>query len=111
MDLSVYSPASLPNDGDNFVGHQGLVSGKQNVTTIRTSPLSIKGWGSNGIDATSVDNLTEASVDIVASGNCLRHMNLDTDGVDSLIVCASSANQGPCKVNISNRSSGPLNLV
>ena len=50
-----------------------------------------------------MDNLTEASVDIVASGNCLQQMNLDLDDVDSLIVCASSANQGPCKVNILKR--------
>ena len=56
-----------------------------------------------------MDNLTEASVDIVASANCLQQMNLDLDDVDSLIVCASSANQGPCKVNILRE--GPMNLV
>ena len=38
MDVSVYSPASLPNDGDTFVGQLGLVSGKQPLVKIRENP-------------------------------------------------------------------------
>ena len=33
MDVSVYSPISLPNDGDTFVGRQGLVYGEQPLAT------------------------------------------------------------------------------
>ena len=85
MDLSVYSPVSLPNDGDNFVGRQGLVSGEQPLATIKENSFYLtSGWGGNGIDPTSVDNLTKASVDIVDSNNCLQQLNLDANDVGSL---------------------------
>ena len=38
-------------------------------------------------------------------------MNFDAENVDSLIVCASSANQGPCKVKSSNRVQSTVSSV
>ena len=102
MDLSVFSPACLPdNNEESFVGEEGHVYGKSaQPTMIIFHPSFILGWGDTGVQATSTDKLQETVVPIVKSSNCTARMNQNEGANEDLIVCAGGAeNGGPCKVN------------
>ena len=97
MDLSVFSPACLPDIGESFVGHYGHVYGEQYKPLIKFHPVSISGWGDTGVRETSTDKLQETEVPIVQSSICTERMNQDWG--EELIVCAGGAESGgPCKV-------------
>ena len=102
VDLSVYSPACLPDVGESFVGQNGHVYGEQRQPMkTQFNLLSISGWGDTGVQETSTDKLQETVVPIVQSSNCIDRMN-QTEGVnEDLIVCAGGAESGgPCQVNL-----------
>ena len=97
----MFSPACLPDIGENFVDQNGHVYGEQRQPMKpRFYLLSISGWGDTGVQETSTDKLQETVVPIVQSSNCINRMN-QTEGVnEDLIVCAGGAGSGgPCKVN------------
>ena len=100
MDLSVFSPACLPDNNEaSFVGQEGHVYGKSaQPAMIIFHPSFILGWGDTGVQATSTDKLQEIVVPIVQTSNCRGKMN-QTEGVkENLIVCTGGAAKGPCKV-------------
>ena len=104
MDLSVFSPACLPDNNEaSFVGEEGHVYGKSaQPVMIIFHPSFILGWGDTGVQATSTDKLQETVVPIVQTSNCRGKMN-QTEGVDeNLIVCTGGAAKGPCKVRQQN---------
>ena len=107
MDLSVFSPACLPDIDESFVDQNGHVYGEQRQpmkTPVLFFLLSISGWGDRGVQETSTDKLQETVVPIVESSSC-------GEGVDEdLIVCAGGVGVGPCKVN-HQRQSHPIDLM
>ena len=101
VDLSVFSPACLPDIGESFVDQNGHVYGEQRQPMkTRFYLLSIAGWGDTGVQETSTDKLQETVVPIVQSSNCIERMNQPEGVNEDLIVCAGGAESGgPCKVN------------
>ena len=106
VDLSVFSPACLPNVGESYIDRNGHVYGEQCSTLLKFHLISISGWGdTGGVQETSTDKLQQTEVSIVQGSNCIERMN-QTEGVDEdLIVCAGGAGAGPCKVGRQTMSS------
>ena len=102
MDLSVFSPACLPDNNETgFVGQKGHVYGESaQPAMMKFHPYFILGWGDTGVTETSTDKLQETVVPIVLSSNCAARMKQDEGASEDLIVCAGGAESGgPCKVN------------
>ena len=98
MDLSIFSPACLPDIGESFVDQNGHVYGEQRHQPMITRFYLLSGWGDTGVQETSTDKLQETVVPIVQTSNCAEIMN-QAEGVDeNLIVCGGGAAEGPCKV-------------
>ena len=100
VDLSVFSPACLPNNSSSLVGLEGHLYGEQLKPLNHFHPVSISGWGDTGVEDTSTDKLQETVVSIVQSSSCMERMN-QTEGVnEDLILCTGGAQSGgPCEVN------------
>ena len=100
MDLSVFSPACLPDLGDSFVDQNGIVYGEQRHPIKKHSTqfffLFVSGWGDTGVQDTSTDKLQETVVPIVDPSSCGEDVDED------LIVCAGGlgVGKGPCKVSL-----------